>query len=139
MEKKAVILCVDDEKLVLDSLVNQLRNHFGSTYLYETAENSEEGHEVINDMIGQGHEIKLIISDWLMPVDRGDKFLIEVYGELPGTALIMLSGHADEAAVDRARTYANLHCFIRKPWEKDHLLAEVERALHGDAAENIVG
>lgn len=127
--KKPVILCVDDEKLVLDSLVNQLRNHFGSTFVYETAENSEEGWEVIREMMADGHDVKLIISDWLMPVEKGDKFLISVAERLPAVHLIMLSGHADEDAVDRARQYANLQCFLRKPWDKEHLIAEVSKAV----------
>lgn len=127
--KKAVILCVDDEKLVLDSLVNQLRNHFGGQYNYETAENTEEAWDVINELRENGQEFKLVISDWLMPLEKGDQFLIDVAAEMPTTALIMLSGHADEAAVERAKHYANLRIFIRKPWDKDHLLGEVEKAL----------
>ncbi len=130
---KPVILCVDDEKLVLDSLVNQLRNHFGSQFIYETAENSEEAWEVINDMFSQGYPISLIISDWLMPIEKGDKFLIDVAAKYPSIALIMLSGHADEASVERAKRYANLHCFIRKPWDKEQLLFEINNAVkHGN-------
>jgi len=127
--KKDVILCVDDEKIVLDSLVNQLRNHFGGRFLYETAENTEEGWEVINELKEDGVRIRVIISDWLMPIDRGDKFLIEVSQVLGDTALIMLSGQADEEAVEKARHYANLRCFLRKPWDKDELLNEVISAL----------
>jgi CheY-like chemotaxis protein len=127
--KKPVILCVDDEKLVLDSLVNQLRNHFGSQFVYETAENSEEGWEVIHEMMADGYDVKLIISDWLMPVEKGDKFLISVAEKLPSVSLIMLSGHADDEAVERARQFANMQCFLRKPWDKEQLISEVLRAV----------
>jgi CheY-like chemotaxis protein len=128
--KKPVILCVDDEKIVLDSLVNQLRNHFGSRFVYETAENTEEGWEVIEELTEQEYEFKVIISDWLMPIERGDKFLIDISKKVPRAALIMLSGHADEESVERARQYANLQAFIRKPWDKEVLLSEVETALN---------
>lgn len=127
---KPVILCVDDEKLVLDSLVNQLRNYFGSQFIYETAENSEEAWEVIDDMHAQGYAISVIISDWLMPLEKGDKFLIDVANRFPNIALIMLSGHADEDSIERARTYANLRCFIRKPWDKEQLLFEISSILN---------
>jgi len=126
---KPVLLCVDDEKLVLDSLVNQLRNHFGSQFFYETAENSEEAWEVINEMMGLGYPIKLIISDWLMPIEKGDAFLIAVANKHPEIVLIMLSGHADELSVQRAQQYANLQVFIRKPWDKEHLVHEINIAL----------
>ncbi len=128
-DKKPVILCVDDEKLVLDSLINQLRNHFGGKFIYETAENSEEAWEVINELMKDGFPISLIISDWLMPLEKGDGFLVSVSQKHPKVALIMLSGHADDEAVDRARKYANLHGFVRKPWDKAQLIHEVERAM----------
>lgn len=126
---KPVILCVDDEKLILDSLVNQLRGHFGNAYLYEMVENADEGWEVIKEMKENGHTIALVISDWLMPLEKGDKFLIDLSKRLPEAALIMLSGHAEEDAVERAFKYANLHSFVRKPWDKDHLMQEAEAAI----------
>jgi DNA-binding NtrC family response regulator len=129
MSKKKVILCVDDEKIVLNSLVTQLKNHFGNHYLYEMVENTEEGWEVIEEILEEGDELALVISDWLMPLEKGDQFLIDVHARLPSAALIMLSGHADEASVDRARKYAHLRCFIRKPWDKEELIREVETAL----------
>jgi response regulator RpfG family c-di-GMP phosphodiesterase len=129
MASKKVILCVDDEKIVLDSLVTQLKNHLGSNYLYEMVENTDEGWEVIEEVLADGHELALVISDWLMPLEKGDQFLIDVHARIPSAALIMLSGHADEASVDRARKYAHLQCFVRKPWDKVELMMEVEKAL----------
>jgi len=46
---KPVILCVDDERIVLESLRTQLRQAFGDAYLYEGAEDAEEALEVINE------------------------------------------------------------------------------------------
>jgi len=120
--KKPVILCVDDERVVLISVTNQIRNQFQDQFLIETAENTEEAWEVIRELQDQQLEIRFIISDWLMPIDKGDQFLIDVYNKLPNTSLIMLSGHADEEAVERAKKYANLTSFIRKPWDKEELL-----------------
>jgi DNA-binding NtrC family response regulator len=129
MNKKPLVLCVDDEKMVLDSLVSQLMNNFGNRFRLETAENSEEAWEVIDEVMAEGHPLSLIISDWLMPIEKGDQFLIKVAQRYPQTRLIMLSGHATEDAVDRANTYANLLTFIRKPWEKDQLIKAVSEAL----------
>ena len=36
----SAILCVDDERLVLDSLKIQLKEEFGDTYYYEMADNA---------------------------------------------------------------------------------------------------
>jgi DNA-binding NtrC family response regulator len=128
--KRGIILCVDDEKIVLDSVLSQLRAHFGTQYLYETAENTEEGWEVLDEKLQEGYQVVAVISDWLMPFERGDQFLIEIARKLPGCGLILLSGHADEEAVERAKKYANLRHFIRKPWERDELIRAVETVIH---------
>ncbi|CCQ59778.1 two-component response regulator [Crocosphaera watsonii] len=44
---KPVILCVDDEKVILDSLKIQLKKEFQDTYLYEAAESADEALEII--------------------------------------------------------------------------------------------
>lgn len=129
---KPLILCVDDEKLVLESVVSQLRTHYGNRFVYETAENVVEALEVIDDYLERGQQPAIIISDWLMPITQGDQFLIDTHQRMPESALIMLSGHADEEAVDRAFRYANLHTFIRKPWDKDDLLQAIESILRGE-------
>ena len=41
-----VILCVDDEVTILDTLKEQLVRHFGSEYAYELAESAEEAWEI---------------------------------------------------------------------------------------------
>jgi FixJ family two-component response regulator len=128
--KKPLILCVDDEKLVLDSLLSQLNNAFQGRFLIETADHAEDAWEVMNELVeDEGHELVVLISDWLMPFEKGDTFLINVANKYPKAKLIMLSGHADDLAVERAERYANLHEFIRKPWEKDHLLGSINAAI----------
>lgn len=126
---KCAILLVDDEQIVLNSLLLQLRNHFGSKYLYETALSGNEALEVIDELVGCGVNIILIISDWLMPGLRGDAFLEEVHGRYPETVKIILSGQADESAIQSARGKAGLFRYIQKPWDKEHLISIVESGL----------
>jgi DNA-binding NtrC family response regulator len=131
--KRGIILCVDDEKIVLDSVLSQLRAHFGTQFLYETAENTEEGWEVLDEKLQEGYQVVAVISDWLMPFERGDQFLIEIARKLPDCGLILLSGHVDEEAVERAKKHANLQYFIRKPWERDELIRAVETVIHNSS------
>ena len=49
MIKKAIV-CVDDENIILDSLGEQIENMFGGEFIYEYAENADEGMEVLEDM-----------------------------------------------------------------------------------------
>lgn len=128
-KSKRAILCVDDEKIVLDSLQEQLRNTFGDLFEYEIAESVDEAWEVIEDLVGDGYEMVLVISDWLMPKVKGDKFLIELHQKYPETVTIMLTGQADPEAVENAFQNANLYAYIRKPWREEDLINYVNAAL----------
>ncbi len=119
---KRVILCVDDEGIVLNSLRDQLMRHFGDKYVYECAESADEALEVIDDLSAGEADILLIVSDWLMPGMKGDEFLIRVHRRFPGIVKIMLTGHADENAVRRARKEAALHRCLPKPWSEEDLI-----------------
>ncbi len=126
---KRAILCVDDEKIVLDSLQEQLRSTFGDQFEYEIAESVDEAWEVIEDLVSQGYEMVLVISDWLMPRVKGDTFLIELHQKYPETVTIMLTGQADPEAVENAFQNANLYAYIRKPWREEDLINYVNNAL----------
>ncbi|MBI5219747.1 MAG: response regulator [Bacteroidia bacterium] len=128
MSKKA-ILCVDDEKIVLNSLKTQLKQKFGESYNYEMAENADDAMEIIDELAGDGNDILIIVSDWLMPGIKGDEFLIKVHEKHPRIVKIMLTGQADENAVERAKKHANLHKCIAKPWSEEYLTNTIIEGL----------
>ena len=126
---KPVILCVDDERVVLQSLRTQLQEAFGDTYLCEVAEDADEALEVINELNEDSLSIILIVSDWLMPGMNGDEFLIRVHQQFPQIITIMLTGQADEAAIKRAQEQANLHSCLFKPWSEEELVETIKSGL----------
>ncbi len=126
---KPVILCVDDEKVVLHSLRTQLKEAFGDAYVYELAEDADEALEVINELNEEDISIILIVSDWLMPGMKGDEFLIHVHQQFPNIIKVMLTGQADEVAIERAKEQANLHCCLFKPWSEEELVEALKSGL----------
>lgn len=122
-------MCVDDEKMVLDNLVDQLESTFGDKFQYEIAESVDEAWEVIDDLVGANYDMVLVISDWLMPRVKGDTFLVDVHKKYPETVSIMLTGQADPEAVQNAFDNANLYAYIKKPWNEDDLIQRVTLAL----------
>ncbi|MCW6049816.1 response regulator [Microcoleus sp. A2-C5] len=126
---KPIILCVDDEPVVLKSLKTQLKSAFGNAYLYEIAENPAEALELIDELNEDEISIVLIVSDWLMPGMKGDEFLIRVHQKFPKIVKIMLTGQADEQAVKRAFDEANLHRCLQKPWSESELIEAIKTAL----------
>ncbi|MCX7606738.1 MAG: response regulator [Bacteroidia bacterium] len=130
MPKKR-ILCVDDEKVVLNTLMGQLYQTFGNRFLYESFTSAEEAEEFIDEIYAEGENVDLIICDWLMPRVKGDEFLVRVHRRFPQVGLIMLSGQASPEAIERAQNEAHILAFIAKPWDKDELMTLVEKALSG--------
>ena len=126
---KPVILCVDDEKIVLQSLKAQLKSAFGDAYLYEVAEDGDEAIELIKELKEEGMKIILLVSDWLMPGIKGDELLIRVDQEFPNIIKIMLTGQANEEAIARAKQEANIHSCLYKPWAEEELIQTIQSAL----------
>jgi CheY-like chemotaxis protein len=123
------ILCVDDEHIVLVSLRDQISKHFGDRYRYEVSESADEAWEVIEELSNDDIKVLVIVSDWLMPGMRGDEFLIKVHERFPSIVTVLLTGHADEAAISRARQYANLHAYIAKPWAEETLMEIIQSGI----------
>jgi CheY-like chemotaxis protein len=126
---KAVILCVDDERMVLNSLRTQLSSSFGNNYIYEAAEDAEEALDLIQELSEENVSIVVIISDWLMPGMKGDELLIRIHEQFPKVVKILLTGQADEGAINRAKEFANLHCCLSKPWSQAELLETIKSGL----------
>lgn len=127
--EKGLLLCVDDEVIVLTALKDQLRRAFRSEFVIEVAESAEEGLELLEELSEHGHKVLVIVSDWLMPGMKGDEFLIQAHQRFPTVVKIMLSGQAEQAAVERARREAGLHDFLAKPWNAAELVESIKLGL----------
>ena len=130
IKKKPVIICVDDEANILKSLRAELQEAISNEYLIEIAEGGEEALELIDELLEDGYEVPLIISDHIMPDMKGDELLKHVHVLSPKTLKIMLTGQADLEAVGRAIKYAKLYRYISKPWQPEDLRLTVVEAVN---------
>jgi len=130
INKKPVIICVDDEANILKSLRTELQEAISNEYLIEIAEGGEEALELIEELLEDGCEVPLIISDQIMPEMKGDELLKHVHVLSPKTLKIMLTGQADLEAVGRAIKYAKLYRYIAKPWQPEDLRLTVVEAVN---------
>jgi CheY-like chemotaxis protein len=126
--QKVAILCVDDEALILEALETELHRAFGDYYVYEFAESAEEALEIINELEETAIELKVVITDWLMPHMRGDEFLLKVQQKRPDTIKIILTGQADQNAI-KAAFQSNLDYCINKPWDSKTLIHLLQTSL----------
>ena len=127
---RQVIICVDDERTVLRSLKAELQEAVGNDYTIEIAEGGEEALELIEELLEDGDEVLLIISDHIMPDMKGDEVLKQAHIISPKTIKIMLTGQADIGAIANAINSANLYRYITKPWQPEDLKLTVREALN---------
>jgi len=128
MVNKMVVICVDDEETVLQSLELELQNKLGACTL-ELAQSGEEALEICQEYKDKNYDIPVVICDYIMPNLKGDEVLKKVFQVLPQTHNIMLTGQADVSGVVRAINEAHLYRYIAKPWEREDLLLTINSAI----------
>lgn len=131
------IVFVDDEQAMLDSLRNVLRKE-RSRWTMTFHSSAKVALETMTAEVPD-----VVVSDMRMPGMDGAEFLTEVKRRFPGTARLVLSGHAERAAIVRALPVA--HQFLDKPCDTTALRTAVERTcrlqrlLGGEEVRKVVG
>ena len=115
------ILIVDDEENVLVSLKRIFRKE---NYEIYTANSGFQGIELL-----EKHDFSLILSDFKMPELNGIEFLKLASEKSPDTIRIILTGYADVDVVISAINEGNIYKFIEKPWKKEDLKIQINKAI----------
>jgi response regulator RpfG family c-di-GMP phosphodiesterase len=127
---KYLILCVDDEREVLDSVIQDL-DCFEEHFILEPAESVKEAKELILESHNEGVKLALILCDHIMPDQTGIQFLIEL-NEQPSTQAtrkLLLTGQAGLEDTVEAINHSSLDFYIAKPWRGDELRKVVKDQL----------
>ena len=114
------ILLVEDEPMVRTVAERALTRH---GYKVLTANNGEEALEIV----GQGGEIALLISDVVMPVMDGPTMVREARKTRPDLPILFMSGYAEEQ-LRKSIDIANV-AFLPKPFSVQELAEAVRKAL----------
>ncbi len=122
------ILIVDDESRV----VNAVRRVFAASSFIrvEVSTSPEEALQLVE----RSADLRLVISDYLMPGMDGLEFLAEVRRMRPEIVRIILTGNADLETTLRAINEVGVYKFILKPWNNHDLYWTVIRALEFEEA-----
>ncbi|HZH04093.1 MAG TPA: response regulator, partial [Myxococcaceae bacterium] len=119
--RKQRLLVVDDEENILQSLRRVLRR---PEWEIETAPDGRVGLERLASF-----QPEVVISDFRMPEMNGVEFLTQVKGHAPEAQRIMLTGHADQQAIEEAVNRSEIFRFISKPWNDQQLILSVKSAF----------
>ncbi|HET9335039.1 MAG TPA: response regulator [Sphingomicrobium sp.] len=114
------ILLVEDEPMVRTVAERALTRH---GYKVLTANNGEEALEII----GQGEEISLLVSDVVMPLMDGPTMVREARKSHPDLPILFMSGYAEEQ-LRKSIDIPNV-AFLPKPFSVQDLAEAVRNAL----------
>ncbi|EGU9320021.1 TPA: response regulator [Vibrio parahaemolyticus] len=134
---KYLILCVDDEREVLDSVLQDLAP-FEEHFIVEGAESVTEAKQVIEDMAEEEVQLALILCDHIMPEQTGISFLIELSqnGDTKAARKVLLTGQAGLEDTVEAVNHASLDYYIAKPWKGEDLRQAITSQLTAFVIEN---
>jgi len=128
-KKIPTIICVDDEKIVLDVLNTQLRDYFKEAYNYEMAESGQEALQIIEELNSQGSPVLMVIADQIMPGLKGDELLSQLHEKYPKMIKILLTGQASLESAINSINKASIYKYITKPWDKQAFLSAIDAGL----------
>ena len=117
MAKRPVILVVDDDPNVLESVVTDLRNHYIREYRIMKADSGQKALEACAQLKERGDDVALIVSDQRMPGMTGVEFLEQSMAIFPLAKRTLLTAYADTEAAIRAINSAKIHYYLTKPWD----------------------
>jgi adenylate cyclase len=123
------ILCVDDEPMVLDGLLEQLGRCLKDEEMIMAAETAEEALEVIEELQEEGCELAVIIVDYYLPDMTGSELLLTLHHQLPHTLKILLTGNTNPENFEQISQQINLYRYITKPWDELDLKLTVQEAI----------
>ncbi len=127
--EKGYFVCVDDEVSVLETLREQLREHFGGTHEIEVASSAEDALGLIDEIEKSGGIIEVIITDQVMPGMKGDQFLEKVNQARGECIKILLTGQAGLDNAIHAINYGGLNRYVEKPWNMETLRRDIEELI----------
>ena len=119
---KLYIICVDDQREVLNALTEDLEM-FESHLHIEECESADEAWEVIESVDSEGDFVALLITDQVMPKNSGVDLLKKLRedGRFDQTRTVLLTGQATHKDTIDAINTAHLDNYIEKPWNKNAL------------------
>ncbi len=114
---KPVILTVDDDPQVLNSVERDLRQHFRGEYRILKAGSGPQALQAVQELKRRNDPLALFLVDQRMPEMTGTEFLGEAIRLYPEARKVLLTAYADtEAAIQSINTLGLDH-YLMKPWE----------------------
>ena len=122
-----IILCVDDEHIILMAMENDLKRKFGDRFEYAMAHNGNEALATADKLIKEGRKLALVLSDHRMPGMSSDDLLVEFHRRHPDVPTALITGGYLNENKEHLIKNAGLVANVCKPWTSGEICSIVER------------
>lgn len=126
MEKQQkIIVCIDDERIILFALRIQLERLLTKDFTIECFTDGEEALEFIRNSVDEGQLLPLVITDEMMPNKiKGHEIIKELDNEYPNISCLLLTGYAVANIVNELPQKDTVK-IMAKPWKQSDLVETV--------------
>ncbi len=121
MKKVKSLLFVDDEKEILDILVDLFKDE---EYELHTATKAEDARNIMKK-----HKVDFVLSDLKLPDDSGSDLLTDIRNNNPETIRVLTSGYLDLKFGNISENKKDGTLYLSKPWDLFTLKQLVEERL----------
>ncbi|MGD8621476.1 MAG: FAD-dependent oxidoreductase [Anaerolineales bacterium] len=120
---KPIILTVDDEAPVLNSIERDLRAHYAKEFRILKASSGSEALDAVHKLKQRDTPVALFLVDQRMPEISGTDFLHEAQVLYPNAKKVLLTAYADTEAAIQSINSIGLDHYLMKPWDppEEHL------------------
>lgn len=116
MSESKAILIVDDELLILESLRLQIQRLLPDNFQLEVASSGQESFHIIDEVLAEGINMTLVISDFHLGDMDGTDVLRYAISKFPRVKKVILSGESDLDLMNRFKNEHGFDAIISKPW-----------------------
>jgi len=113
---KPVILSLDDDPSVLNSVERDLRARYGQDYRILPINNGQTALDYLQKMKQRNETVALFLVDQRMPEMSGTEFLDEALKVYPQAKRVLLTAYADTKAAIDSINEVGLDYYLMKPW-----------------------
>lgn len=113
---KPIILTLDDDSSVLNSVERDLRAHYGQDYRILPLDSSQAALDYLKKLEQRSETVALFLVDQRMPEMDGVGFLTEAIKAYPQAKRVLLTAYADTQAAIDSINEIGLDYYLMKPW-----------------------
>lgn len=128
---KPVIIAVDDDHAVLNSVERDLRQKYARDFRVLKADSGARALEALDQLKQRGDNVALFVVDQRMPEMNGVQFLEQALKLYPDARKVLLTAYADTEAAINAINRVGLDYYLMKPWDppQDNLYPVLDSLL----------